>query len=75
MPSKPKAYSFGLVTGIFFLSSWTAQFVFQMINERNEATQHAERFTWSDFFPQFYSFTFENWQSKFCNSSREVGIW
>ena len=45
--SKPiftKAYSFGLVTGFFFLSSRTAQFVFQMISERNEATQHAERF-------------------------------
>jgi hypothetical protein len=52
--SKPKftqAYSFGLVTGLFFISSWTAQFLFQMISERNEATQHAERFTWFDFLP------------------------
>ena len=39
-----KVYSFGLVTGFFLTSSWIAQFVFQMISERNEAMQHAERF-------------------------------
>ncbi len=50
-PKFTKAYSFGLVTGLFFLSPWTTQFVFEMISERNEATQHAERFTWSEFLP------------------------
>ena len=36
-----------------------------MITERNEAEQHGQAFTWSDFFPQFFSSTFENWQSEF----------
>ena len=36
-PKFTKAYSFGLVTALFFISSWTAQFVFQMISEGNEA--------------------------------------
>jgi len=36
-----------------------------VITERNEAEQHGQAFTWSDFFPQFFSSTFENWQSEF----------
>lgn len=54
--------------------SWTAQFVLQMIRERNEARQHWEPFTWSDFFPQFFPSTSENWQSKFCDSSGKQGL-
>jgi hypothetical protein len=64
-PSWPKAYSFGLVTGALFLFSWLGQFIFQMIAERNEAAQHGQQFAWSEFFPQFFSSTFENWQSEF----------
>jgi hypothetical protein len=64
-PRFTKAYSFGLVTGLFFVLSWAAQFIFQMITERNEAAQHGQAFTWSDFLPQFFSSTFENWQSEF----------
>jgi hypothetical protein len=36
-PKFTKAYSFGLVTGLFFILSWAGQFIFQMISERNEA--------------------------------------
>ena len=32
---------------------------------RNEAQQHGESFAWADFWPQFLSSTFENWQSEF----------
>jgi hypothetical protein len=67
-PTRPrfhKAYSFGLVTGAFFLMSWLAQFLFQMVVVRNEAEQHGQTFSWSDFLPQFFSSTFENWQSEF----------
>src|SRR5215203_3417274 len=64
-PKFTKAYSFGLVTGLFFILSWAGQFIFQMISERNEAEQHGQAFTWSDFFPQFFSSTLENWQSEF----------
>jgi hypothetical protein len=67
-PARPrfhKAYSFGLVTGAFFLVSWVGQFLFQMVVVRNEAEQHGQTFSWSDFLPQFFSSTLENWQSEF----------
>jgi hypothetical protein len=64
-PKFTKAYAFGLITGLFFILSWAGQFIFQMISERNEAEQHGQAFTWSDFFPQFLSSTLENWQSEF----------
>jgi hypothetical protein len=64
-PRFTKAYSFGLVTGLFFLLSWAAQFIFEMMEVRNEAQQHGQQFTWSDFSPQFFQSTFENWQSEF----------
>jgi hypothetical protein len=64
-PRFTKAYSFGLVTGLFFLLSWAGQFIFQVMEVRNEAQQHGQQFTWSDFFPQFLQSTFENWQSEF----------
>jgi ascorbate-specific PTS system EIIC-type component UlaA len=63
-PQRPrfhKAYSFGLVTGAFFLLSWLGQFLFQMVVVRNEAEQHGQAFAWSDFLPQFFSSTLENW--------------
>jgi hypothetical protein len=67
-PQRPrfhKAYSFGLVTGAFFLLSWLGQFLFQMVVVRNDAEEHGQPFTWSDFLPQFFSSTLENWQSEF----------
>jgi hypothetical protein len=64
-PRFTRAYSFAIVTGLFFLLSWAGQFIFQMIEVRNEAEQHGQQFTWSEFFPQFLQSTFENWQSEF----------
>jgi hypothetical protein len=64
-PKFTKAYSFAIVTAVLFLLSWTGQFVTQLISEKNEAQQHGEAFQWSDFWPQFLSSTFENWQSEF----------
>jgi hypothetical protein len=64
-PRFGRAYSFGIVTFAFFLLSWVGQFVFQVIMVRNEATEHGSTFSWSEFFPQFLSSTFENWQSEF----------
>lgn len=59
------AYSFALVTGAFFLLSWVGQFVFQLIEVRNEAAEHGTAFDWIQFWPQFLASTFENWQSEF----------
>ena len=67
-PGFAKAYSFAIVTGILFLLSWGGQFLAQIVNERNEAQQHGESFSWADFWPQFLSSTFENWQSEFSSS-------
>lgn len=64
-PRFSKTYGFAIVTGLLFLLSWAEQFVSQLIEVRNEASQHQEAFTWSDFWPQFFSSTFENWQSEF----------
>src|SRR5262245_48086370 len=60
-----KAYSFVLVTSMFFVLSWLLQFIFQAIEVGNTARDHGQAFSWSDFFPQFFSSTFENWQSEF----------
>src|SRR5215211_8401448 len=64
-PRFSKAYSFAIVTGLFFLLSWAGQFIAQVITERNEAEQHGQSFEWAQFFPQFFAATFENWQSEF----------
>jgi hypothetical protein len=64
-PPFAKAYSFALVTGAFFLFSWVGQLWTQAIVERNEARQHGGSFHWSEFWPQFFASTFENWQSEF----------
>ena len=64
-PRFAKAYGFGLVTLALFLVSWTGQLVFQLMTVRNEAQQHGESFSLADFWPQFLSSTFENWQSEF----------
>jgi len=47
-----------------FLASWGAQFISMLIEVGNEARQHGEVFSLSDFWPQFWSSTFENWQSE-----------
>ncbi len=53
-------YSFGIVTAALFLLSWAGQFMFQLMEVRDQASQHGERFSWSEFCPQFFSSTFEN---------------
>ena len=64
-PRFTRAYSFALITGLFFLLSWVGQFVAQLAQIRNEAQQHGENFAWADFWPDFFASTFENWQSEF----------
>jgi hypothetical protein len=64
-PPFPKAYSFAIITGALFLLSWTGQFFTQLLTERNQAEQHGQQFAWSDFLPEFFAATFENWQSEF----------
>jgi hypothetical protein len=58
-------YSLSIVLGLLFLSSWLAQFFFQMAEVTNQAVEHGQQFQWGDFFAQFGVSTFENWQSEF----------
>lgn len=48
-----------------FLISWLGQFISQVAEVGNEAREHGSSFAWSEFWPQFLSATFENWQSEF----------
>jgi hypothetical protein len=47
-----------------FLASWGAQFVSMLVEVGNDAREHGQAFEMSDFWPQFWSSTFENWQSE-----------
>ena len=47
-----------------FLAAWLGQFVTMLIDVGNEARQHGEAFAMSEFWPRFWSATFENWQSE-----------
>ncbi len=47
-----------------FLASWAAQFVAMLVEIGNEAQQHGQPFSMEEFWPRFFSATFENWQSE-----------
>ena len=47
-----------------FLASWAGQFVSMLIEVGNEAREHGQSFSMSEFWPKFWSATFENWQSE-----------
>lgn len=49
---------------MLWLGSWLGQFVSQLTEFRAEQSTHGEPFTWADFWPAFFSSTFENWQSE-----------
>jgi hypothetical protein len=59
-----KRWGVAYVLLALFLGSWGAQFVTTIIEVGNEAREHGESFQMSDFWPQFLSATFENWQSE-----------
>jgi hypothetical protein len=72
-PRWHRAYSFGLITGALFLFSWVGQFIFQLITVRNDAAEHGQEFAWAEYWPQFLSSTFENWQSEFLQLVWQAG--
>ncbi len=49
---------------VLFLASWLGQFVMMIIEVGNQAREHGQSFSMADFWPQFWSATFENWQSE-----------
>lgn len=48
----------------FFFLSWGGQFVAQMEQVKQQSEEHGQVFTMSEFWPEFWSATFENWQSE-----------
>ncbi len=48
----------------FFIFSWGGQFITQMQVVKQEAEQHQQEFVMSEYWPQFWASTFENWQSE-----------
>jgi hypothetical protein len=52
-----------LLLGLF-IASWVGQFITMLIEVGNEARQHGQAFQFNEFLPQFWSATFENWQSE-----------
>ena len=49
---------------LLFLGSWVGQLLTQLTEFRSDQQMHGEPFLWADFFAQFFSSTFENWQSE-----------
>jgi hypothetical protein len=47
-----------------FIGSWIGQFISMLIEVGNEAREHGQQFSMSEFWPQFWAATFENWQSE-----------
>ena len=47
-----------------FLGSWVAQYISMLVEVGNEARSHGQAFEMSEFLPQFWASTFENWQSE-----------
>lgn len=60
-----KNYGLSIVLAIGFVSTWILQFIFQFLKVSQEAIDKGKQFLWTDFWPDFFTSTFENWQSEF----------
>jgi hypothetical protein len=48
----------------FFIGSWAGQYGTQLSVAKQEAQMHNQDFSMSEFWPEFWQSTFENWQSE-----------
>lgn len=60
-----KNYNLSIVLFFLFIMSWGLQFISQYIKVSNEYEKNPSGSFWGDFWPEFFSSTFENWQSEF----------
>jgi hypothetical protein len=58
-------YSLSIVLGILFILSWAAQASFQWTEFASNTNMHNQSAKVEEFLPEFFSATFENWQSEF----------
>lgn len=49
---------------LFFLMSWGGQYVSQLEAQKQQSEAHGQVFQMSEFWPEFWSSTLENWQSE-----------
>jgi hypothetical protein len=49
---------------ILFAGSWLGQFLTQMAEFTSTQHAHGQPFQWSEYWPEFFASTFENWQSE-----------
>jgi hypothetical protein len=59
-----KRWAAVIILFAFFFLSWGGQFFTQMQQVKQENEQHGQEFKMSEFWPEFWSATFENWQSE-----------
>lgn len=62
---KLRNYGLSLTLFVLFALSWAGQLWAQRVEVAAEAAQHAQVFSWADFWPAFAAATLENWQSEF----------
>jgi hypothetical protein len=48
----------------FFFLSWGGQYMTQMQQVKQDSIEHGQQFQMNEFLPEFWSSTFENWQSE-----------
>jgi hypothetical protein len=60
-----KNYGLSVVLFLLFISTWALHFVVQIIKVSHDQESRGEVFSWGQFFPEFLTSTFENWQSEF----------
>ena len=48
----------------FFFLSWGGQFASQLAQQKQQSADHGQQFQMEEFWPTFWSSTFENWQSE-----------
>lgn len=63
-----------LILIVLFFASWGGQFVTQMQAEKQEAQTHGQEFSMTEYWPQFWASTFENWQSEWLQLATQALI-
>ena len=58
----------------FFLASWGGQFVAQLQVTKQKSEQHGQQFQISEFWPEFWQSTLENWQSEWLQLATQALI-
>jgi hypothetical protein len=60
-----KDYGLSITLASLFLASWVAHFLVERTRFADEQATHGRAFSWSEYWPVFWTATLENWQSEF----------